>query len=79
MGFNLILHGIIPKDEIIEVVIGHVYYFFSDVYSPLHNGSRPSAPPIWWGRLFEGRPRDKTADAINNEIAMAAVPAPEVR
>jgi len=79
MGFSLILHGTIPKDEIMGVVIGHVYYFFSDVYPPLHNGSRPFAPPMWWRRLFEGRPRDETADAINNEIAMAAAPVPEVR
>jgi Derlin-2/3 len=77
MGFSLVVHGNIPKDEIMGVVIGHVWYFFSDVYPPLHNGSRPFDPPMWWRRIFEGRPREETADAINNEIAVAA--APEVR
>jgi hypothetical protein len=48
MGFSLVLHGTIPKDEIMGVVIGHVWYFFSDVYPPLHNGSRPFDPPMWW-------------------------------
>jgi Derlin-2/3 len=79
MGFSLVLHGTIPKDEMMGVVIGHVWYFFSDVYPPLHNGHRPFDPPRFWVRLFEGQPRVETADAINNDIAMAAAPAPEVR
>jgi len=74
MGFSLVLHGTVPKDEMMGVVIGHVYYFFSDVYPPLHGGSRPMDPPGWWRRIFEGRPREETADHINNEIAVAAAP-----
>jgi Derlin-2/3 len=77
MGFSLVVHGTVPKDEIMGVVIGHVWYFFSDVYPPLHGGSRPFDPPMWWRRIFDGRPREDTADVINNEIAVAA--APEVR
>lgn len=77
MAFSLVMHSTIPKDELMGVVIGHVYYFFTDVYPPLHGGSRPFAPPRWWVRLFEGRARDDSVDAINNEIAVAA--APEVR
>ncbi|KAH7349549.1 derlin-2 [Plectosphaerella cucumerina] len=71
MGFSLILHGTVPKDEIMGVVIGHIWYFFTDVYPPLHNGSRPLDPPAWWRRLFERRPEpgpEETANAINNEI-----------
>lgn len=79
MGFSLVLHGNVPKDELMGVVIGHVWYFFSDVYPPLHNGSKPFDAPMWWRRIFEGRPREETADAINHEIAAAAAPAPEVR
>lgn len=56
MGFSLVLHGTIPKDEIMGVVIGHVYYFFTDVYPPLHGGSMPMGPPTWWRRLFENPP-----------------------
>ncbi|KAH6724771.1 Der1-like family-domain-containing protein [Leptodontidium sp. MPI-SDFR-AT-0119] len=79
MLFSLLVHGTIPKDEIMGVVIGHVWYFFNDVYPPLHGGSRPFDPPMFWRRLFEGRPREETADGINNEIAVAAAPVPEVR
>lgn len=32
-----------------------VWYFFNDVYPPLHNGHRPFDPPNWWIRLFEQR------------------------
>jgi Derlin-2/3 len=78
MGFSLILHGTIPKDEIMGVVIGHIWYFFCDVYPPLHNGHRPFDPPGWWVRLFERRPREETADAINHEIPIPPAPVPEV-
>ncbi|KUJ19811.1 Der1-like family protein [Mollisia scopiformis] len=77
MLFSLVVHGMIPKDEIMGVVIGHVWYFFSDVWPPLHSGQKPLDPPMWWRRLFEGRPREETVDEVNNEIAVAA--APEVR
>ncbi|MCJ1363269.1 hypothetical protein MMC16_002376 [Acarospora aff. strigata] len=81
MAFSLVLHGTIPKDEICGVIVGHVWYFFSDVYPPLHNGQRPLDPPIWWRRLFERRPSNADTDTdtteIRNEIAAAA--APEVR
>lgn len=56
------------------VVIGHIWYFFTDVYPPLHNGSRPFDPPGWWRRLFERRQVEETADGINNEIAIAGGP-----
>ncbi|RAL67755.1 hypothetical protein DID88_008487 [Monilinia fructigena] len=78
MGFSLVLHGTVPKDEMMGVVIGHIWYFFSDVYPPLHNGHRPFDPPMFWRRLFERQPREETADAINNDIAVAAAPAPEL-
>ena len=78
------MHGTVPKDEIMGVVIGHIYYFFVDVYPPLHNGSRPFDPPMWWRRLFEGPQRndeDDSADDIGNDFAAmgAEVPNPEVR
>jgi Derlin-2/3 len=83
MGFSLVLHGTVPKDEIMGVIIGHIWYFFADVYPPLHGGQRPLDPPAWWCRIFERRrvdQRDETADGINNEIAIAGADiAPEVR
>lgn len=55
-----------------------VWYFFNDVYPSLHDDHRPFDPPMWWRRIFEGRPADNTdASPINNEIAAAA--APDVR
>lgn len=74
MGFSLVMHGIIPKDEIMGVVIGHIWYFFTDVYPPMYNGSRPLDPPMWWRRIFEGRQREETADAVNHEFAVAGGP-----
>ncbi|KAL4976154.1 Der1-like family-domain-containing protein [Aspergillus desertorum] len=81
MAFSLVVHGVIPKDEICGVVVGHVWYFFNDVYPSLHGGHRPFDPPAWWVRLFEPRARVETrvtnAASTNQEFAAAA--APEVR
>lgn len=75
MGFSLVLHGTVPKDELMGVLIGHFWYFFNDVYPPLHNGSRPLDPPSWWTRLFEGRPaEDDTANEIDHEFVVAGGP-----
>lgn len=52
MGISFVVHGTVPKDELMGVIIGHVWYFFNDVYPPLHGGSRPMDPPMWWRRLF---------------------------
>lgn len=56
-----------------------VWYFFSDVYPPLHDGHRPLDPPAWWTRLFEGRPAPVESEPtpVNNDFAAAG--APEVR
>ena len=63
MAFSLFMHGTIPKDEILGVVVGHVYYFFSDVWPGLYPGSRPMDPPEWWVRLWERRPRGQETEA----------------
>jgi Derlin-2/3 len=52
MGVSFVLHGTVPRDEFMGIVIGHVWYFFNDVYPPLHGGSRPLDPPMFWRRLF---------------------------
>ncbi|KAF6223401.1 hypothetical protein HO133_000243 [Letharia lupina] len=77
MAFSLVLHGTVPKDEICGVIVGHIWYFFSDVYPSLHGGQRPLDAPRFWRNLFERPPADTGAAPINNEIAAAA--APEVR
>ncbi|KPI34303.1 Derlin-2.2 [Cyphellophora attinorum] len=57
MGFSLFMHGQIPKDEILGVCVGHVYYFLADVWPGIYQGSRPMDPPAWWIRLWDGQQR----------------------
>ncbi|RPA83842.1 Der1-like protein [Ascobolus immersus RN42] len=52
LGFSLILHGEVPKDDLLGIVVGHVYYFFQDIYPRMYNGSKPLDPPQWWRRMF---------------------------
>ncbi|CAI7632579.1 unnamed protein product [Penicillium manginii] len=85
MGFSLVVHKTVPKDELCGVVVGHVWYFFNDVYPTLHGGHRPFDPPRWWRRLFERnldadeRERPGPTDAAVNQDFAAAAAAPEVR
>ena len=79
MGFSMFMHGSIPKDEILGAVVGHVYYFFADVWPGLHEGSNPMAPPDWWCRLWEGRRAETAAQDIDGDVAAAAVRAGEIR
>ena len=75
------MHGTIPKDEILGCVVGHVYYFFADVWPGLHDGSRPMDPPDFWIRLWEGarRGQDTAARDIDGDVAAAATRPGEVR
>ena len=81
MGFSVIVHKIVPKDEMLGVVVGHIWYFFNDVYPPLHGGHRPLDPPRWWRRLFEPAPgpNERATDAANVNREFVAAAAPEVR
>lgn len=86
MGFSLVVHGTVPKEEICGVVVGHIWYFFHDVYPSLHGGHRPLDPPIWWRRLFdpsssdesESEPNPTHAADMNPEFAAVAA-APDLR
>ena len=79
MGFSLFMHGSIPKDEILGVIVGHVYYFFTDVWPGLHDGQRPMDPPDWWVRLWERRRAATGERPIDREVAAAAARPGEVR
>lgn len=55
LGFSLLLHNTLPKDDLLGIVVGHIYYFFSDIYPRIRGGSRPLDPPELWRRLFAPR------------------------
>ncbi|QIW99161.1 hypothetical protein AMS68_004679 [Peltaster fructicola] len=77
VAFNVVLHGHWPKDELCGIVVGHIFYFLSDIYPGTHDGYRPMNPPQFWLRLFDRR--TPAADMVmNNGVLMrreAAVPA----
>jgi len=77
IGFNVALHGNWPKDELCGIVVGHIWYFFNDIYPATHNGYRPMDPPGWWIRLFERQVALPDSDvhdaALHREVAVPAV------
>lgn len=87
IGFSLLMHGIVPKDEICGIVVGHIYYYFNDLYPPMHGGSKPLDPPRWWTRMFERRqqveepsePEDVRIAGRDFAANPDVAPAPEVR
>jgi len=62
-----------------------VYYFFSDVFPPMHDGYKPLDPPSFWVRLFDRRNDTQAAEQIEpteEEVQLNRgdlAPAPEVR
>ena len=79
MAFHMFMNGSIPKDEILGVIVGHIYYFFADVWPGLHEGSRPMDPPDFWVRLWEGRRGETGVRNIDGDVAAAAARPGEVR
>ncbi|KAF7507037.1 hypothetical protein GJ744_010965 [Endocarpon pusillum] len=78
MAFSLVMHGSVPRDEILGVVVGHVWYFFADVWPGLYEGQRPMDPPAWWVRLWEGRLRVEEGSeprGVDGDVAAAAAAA----
>jgi Derlin-2/3 len=49
MGFGLLL-GNSPYNDLLGIVVGHLYYFLADVY-PAQTGRRPLKTPHWLQRL----------------------------
>jgi Derlin-2/3 len=75
MGFSTIVRRELPKDEMCGIVVGHIWYFFNDVYPPLHGGHRPLDPPLWWRRLFEPvEATSRTEDDIARGVVAAGAP-----
>lgn len=82
------MHGTVPMDEMAGIVVGHstcrylscrsfeltgtVWYYFNDIFPPLHGGRSPLDPPAFWIRLFDGAPAptEETHDdqAVDDEV-----------
>jgi len=82
IGLSIVFHGHWPKDELFGIAVGHVWYFFNDIYPSTHNGRQPMAPPRWWVRMFERgdpavTPTELQAAPLHGELA--APPAPEIQ
>ena len=47
----------LPNNLKSRFILTHtVWYYFNDIFPPLHNGHSPLDPPAWWIRLFDGAP-----------------------
>ncbi|KAL9543451.1 hypothetical protein MBANPS3_008110 [Mucor bainieri] len=69
--FSLCLGGQIPTGDILGVLVGHIYYFFEDVWprDPVSQGKKWLATPriIRW--LVEGnRPRDDSIEIGTEQV-----------
>jgi Derlin-2/3 len=55
IGFTVILHSVIPWQDILGFIVGHVYYYLEDVYPhlPLSNGDRLLKTPDWFRNLIQ--------------------------
>lgn len=52
LAFSVLLNNSLPKGDMLGIAVGHIYFFFEDVYPGISNGSRPLAAPFWWKYLF---------------------------
>lgn len=44
LTFSFVVSGSVPKSDAIGILVGHIYYYFQDVY-PRHSGWKPLATP----------------------------------
>lgn len=63
-----LLQGASPKSDIMGILVGHLYYFLTDIY-PLQGGPHLITTPRWLVRRFYkhriGRVPDQRATAVN--------------
>eukprot|EP01137_Pigoraptor_chileana_P001223 Opistho-2@38554 len=61
LGFSVLLNSS-PLGDLLGIGIGHIYYYFEDVYPTLFPGRRPLKTPAIIKWLFEGAPRQASAE-----------------
>ncbi len=74
MGFGLLI-GNSPYNDLLGVVVGHLYYFLADVY-PAQTNRRPLKTPTWLKALCGELPHQQPQRVANARPAAAAAPAP---
>ncbi|KAF1813262.1 ER membrane protein [Eremomyces bilateralis CBS 781.70] len=72
IAFGVIFSNTVPKDEVCGIAVGHVWYYFNDIYPRLHNDHRPLDPPQWWVRLFEGDPQEHGEEPTLDDLVPEA-------
>ena len=55
MGFSAIVRSEIPYSDLIGFFVGHMYYYWSDVFPtlPFSHGFKPLETPDWFKNLVE--------------------------
>lgn len=52
LGFSFAISGTLPKSDAIGIMVGHIYYYFVDVYPRTHGGRTPLRTPKILQRIF---------------------------
>eukprot|EP00180_Rhodochaete_pulchella_P003904 Plantae.Rhodophyta-Rhodochaete_pulchella.ctg713.p1 GENE.Plantae.Rhodophyta-Rhodochaete_pulchella.ctg713~~Plantae.Rhodophyta-Rhodochaete_pulchella.ctg713.p1 ORF type:complete len:286 (-),score=42.18 Plantae.Rhodophyta-Rhodochaete_pulchella.ctg713:678-1454(-) len=65
--FNVIFHGNY-KTDLVGIVMGHIYYYLSDVYPSMPGGSRPLRTPRVLLRIFGNNDDFLAAEAVADEV-----------
>jgi Derlin-2/3 len=78
MGFGLLL-GNSPYNDLLGIIVGHLYYFLADVY-PAQTGRQPLKTPYWLQRLCGETPQPPPrVAAVRPAAAAAAAPQQDAR
>lgn len=67
MIFSAVVNSSSPKGELIGIFVGHIYFFFEDIYPSIsNNGSRPLAPPWLWFQRIQTEEEERLMAAHEN-------------
>lgn len=65
LGFSMAMSGQVPTADLLGIVVGHLYYFFADIYPHTAGGNIIFRSPRWLCNLL-GQP-------LNDAVQEAAV------
>ena len=61
IGFTILLHNQIPWADMLGFVVGHLYYYLTDVYPRLFH-KRPLETPRWLSSMIDTEAIEEVAD-----------------